>query len=104
MQTTVCGDAQQECPSLLHLPNVLLAHIIGHLSDLSDLAAAAATCAALHRLIADATWQGVSQCAVRVWSPALPGSLSWVAAHCPQARAVGQLLHFDKGCSLAGRA
>ncbi|KAL4435250.1 hypothetical protein ABPG77_001932 [Micractinium sp. CCAP 211/92] len=74
MQTAVCGDAQHELPSLLHLPNVLLAHIIGHLSDLSDLAAAAATCAALHRLIADATWQRVSQCAVHLQQLDLAGA------------------------------
>lgn len=87
MPPVACDDdAQHERPSLLHLPNALLAHALGHLSNLSDLAAVAATCSALRSLVAEATWQHVSHCAAHVWSPALPGSLSWAAARCPQAR------------------
>ncbi|KAL4436631.1 hypothetical protein ABPG75_003770 [Micractinium tetrahymenae] len=86
MEPAVSNDAQQQHPSLLQLPNALLAHILGHLADFSDLAAAAATCAALHSLAAEASWQRVSQYAAHVWSPALPGSLAWAAAHCPQLR------------------
>ena len=80
------ADAEQGLPQpcLLALPDFLLHSILDCLTNAGDLAAAAAACSALRALAAAADRPNVMRLALPTWSPALPGSLRWTAAHCPQ--------------------
>lgn len=77
-------EASHPATGLLELPVFLQHEILGHLSAAADLAAVAASCTALRALVRGSTWAQAGSLTAHVWTPALPPSLAWAAAHLPQ--------------------